>query len=325
MLRWGLALAWVLVGCGSEEAPEPPKEKELNSISVTPHVGCVTTTDGEVWCWRSIEQGDPTNFEKPVRLNGLPRVKSLSFAGSGNYALTEGGEVYALDSRILPGDAGYKAPKRIEGLSRVRSLGLGTFSNYTCALLEDGEVICGMDNLHMNPFPALHGARAVGLFESDFGYALMASGEVRTFRLFPSNKLIKTVFFKDAKNLSVGFSWTCASTETDVACWYSHYSASFYSPVENETTLGPVEQIVLNEDVVCARLAGGEVVCRDGSQGQFQPVMEGVTAFSNTNETDYSITAPILCAIIEKRRVECLWRREKSPTLAAFPVPNFPL
>jgi len=117
---------------------------------------CARVHDGSVWCWGANvngQIGDGTTVERPnpTRVRGLPPASSVTVGYYHACAIAMDGDVYCWGrnqfGQLGNGEQGVEAvsvPQKVDGVHAPRALALG--EDHTCALLENGDVVCWGSN-----------------------------------------------------------------------------------------------------------------------------------------------------------------------------------
>lgn len=315
VLCWGSNKYWQL---GSEIAgetfsayPRPVSGLTANVKAVvagSEHT-CALTNQGAVKCWGrndSGQLGDESNASHatPAEVTGLASgMVAISTGQNHTCALHQNGRVWCWGSNFngqLGNNGLEKAsnrPVRVENLDQVAAIAAG--GNHTCALKQDGSMVCWGANARGQLGARLDGdqprpvevqglsgieqigagfehtcARAAGLI---FCWGSNAAGQLGTSTV-ERQTTPTTVSGLDGKvmKMSVGYNHTCALLEnSQVRCWGTNANGQLgvslettnsLRPVAVEGLAGPASAVTAGGRHTCAMLKNGDIQCWGGNE-----------------------------------------------------------
>lgn len=214
---------------------------------------CARTASGVAKCWGQNFSGQLGNGaipsrQKPVNVRGLPGPATMLSAGRDHAcAIVAGGKMYCWGNNTegqLGNGSLYATmePVRVEGLTS-KVISIAAAGEHTCALVEDGTVLCWGDNLLLQ----------LGITGSD---------GVETPTLGPK-------FPKKPVALTAGFQHTCALLEDrSVECWGRGTDGQLGGELPDNSAvpmgaIGLMSAVVVRagENHSCALLADGAIKC----------------------------------------------------------------
>lgn len=242
----------------SASAPDPSAPLTYSGISSGKFGTCVVASDGQVLCWSYDERADATTVadvtnarrvvvgseascairdggsvlcwrgsDPPEQVLGLCGAIELVSGSSLTCAVTSRGEVWCQGRLSIPGmppgDA--ESVVRIPGVTGAKAIALGS-NGYTCALIEDGSVVCwgggprGQDRPSGAPaaVPEISGAIALAGADGAAVCAVLADQTVSCWK--PSEAPVLVEGLSQVASLSVGTGHSCASLlDGTVRCW----------------------------------------------------------------------------------------------------------
>ena len=239
------------------------KSKKFSRVAVGGGHTCALEKSGQVRCWGSnkwLQTGDPkAGFitSKPVKVAGLPKLKSMSAGFRHNCGLTKDGRVFcwgenssdelgvgAGSSAGCPVDTG--CPKTSAKAVAVKLTGptaVAAGTSFSCAISRGQQVLC---------------------------WGLNEMGQLGNGTTTSRPSPAATPITGGASQLALGDEHACALLpKGEVRCWGANYYGQLGSGVKSFRSLEPVavtlpaaaSSITAGLRHTCAQLANGEVFC----------------------------------------------------------------
>lgn len=242
--------------------PQPLSDpKEVSAVTAGRSHTCVVLPDHTVACWGDNAFGqlltDSLSSAVPLTISGVSDVSAISAGGRHTCALGTGGSVtcWGWNRNGQLGDGTTNAlvgsPVTVSGISKAREVVAG--ANHSCALRDDGAVLCWGDN---------------------------ADGQLGDGTTAIRPAPVPVTGIVDAVEITAGAEATCARTNAGaVLCWGREGAAGSIdagdaAPPMHKTAVAvsgvtTAAGIAAGDHHVCARLMDGTAVCwGDNRKGQ---------------------------------------------------------
>ena len=288
----------------SAVAPTAAPRAAVTQLAARSDVTCARLADGAVRCWGdnrfNVISNDfaplgATAVRRPKVIANLPPAAEVVVGPAHGCARLDDGTVrcwgtddgtLGLGSPLPPGPPpGTDKPMPVLGLTGVVSL---TSYRHICALLADKSVPCWADYDRGSGDPRDAGSRAPVVVPGfanavqiadggNLSCARLATGQVKCWNdvspgLIPRGKVRVDAFnvaVKDVASIVGGESGACAiTTSAGVTCWGQ---VPFESSVQVLTVAHPIASLhdvvalALGQDLACAIVRSGDVLCDDAS------------------------------------------------------------
>jgi len=240
------------------------KSKKFSRVAVGGAHTCAIEKSGQVRCWGAkkwTQTGDPKagyNTTKPVKVAGLPKLKSMSAGFRHNCGLTKDGRVFcwgenssgelgagAGSSAGCPVDTGCaKTSAKAVAVNLAQPTAVAAGTSFSCAISQGQQVLCwgrnemgqlgnGTTTSRPSPVatPITGGASQLALGD-EHACVLLPNGEVRCWganyygqlgsglKSFRSLEPVAVTLPAAASSITAGLRHTCAQLTTgEVFCW----------------------------------------------------------------------------------------------------------